>query len=98
MGIIDAVLAHTWPDARGKCGFCGKEENGYAKKDANGIWQAACWSCVRPEGAGAPQPKRQPVGTVFTEDLDTEEQIKKAAKLAKKAPGLAPSAHRPQVL
>lgn len=91
--MVDPVLAHTWPDARGKCGFCGKEENGYAKKDAQGNWQAACWKCVRPVSAGAAQPKRQTVGTVYT-DIDAE----KAEPVAKKKnPGMAPSTYRPKV-
>lgn len=88
----DIALSHTWPDERGECGFCGKEENGYAKKDANGEWQAACWPCVRPTEASAPQPKRKPVGTVFTDpDLDDPETVKKT-----KSKGMAPSSHRPK--
>ena len=91
---LEAVaVIYTFPEERGVCGFCGKEENGYAKKDENGKWQAACWKCVRPEGAGAAQPKRKLVGTVFTDaDADVEEE-----KPTKKAPGLAPSSHRPKV-
>ena len=91
--MVDKELEHTWPDARGKCGFCGKEENGYAKQDSSGKWRAACWSCVRPEKAGAPQPKRQTVGTVYT-DIDADEEEKPKTK---KAPGMAPSTYRPKV-
>ena len=46
---MDLATAHTSPEDRGKCGFCDKEENGYAKKDENGKWQAACWECVKPK-------------------------------------------------
>ena len=46
---MDPALVYTFPEDRGKCGFCGKEENGYAKKDENGKWQAACWECVKPK-------------------------------------------------
>lgn len=90
---LESALEHTWPDARGTCGFCGKEENGYAKRDATGKWLAACWKCVRPEGAGAAQPKRQQVGTVYTEDLDAED----VKPVKTKARGMAPSTHRPKV-
>jgi hypothetical protein len=92
--VINLELDYTWPGERGVCGFCGKEEGGYAKKDANGEWQAACWPCVRPEGAGAAQPKRKLVGTIFT-DADAEEEMPKAVK---KSPGIAPSTNRPKVL
>jgi hypothetical protein len=91
--MVANVLDHTWPDARGKCGFCGKEENGYAKKDVNGKWQATCWPCVRPASAAAAQPKRNTVGTVYTE-VGTDEDEKPESK---KNPGMAPSTHRPKV-
>lgn len=61
----------TTPEDRGKCGFCGKPENGYAKQDESGKWLAACWNCVKPEKTAPPQ-KREAVGTVFTEDLDLD--------------------------
>lgn len=89
----DATLWSS-PENRGKCGFCGKEENGYAKQK-DGKWVAACWKCIRPASAGAAQPKRNPVGTVFTqkdEDLDERPQ-----PTVKKSPGMAPSTHRPAV-
>ena len=69
--VIDPGTEWTDPDHRGVCGFCGKEEGGYAKRDANGKWTAACWPCVRPTGARAPQAKRATVGTVYT-DVDAE--------------------------
>lgn len=90
--VVEPGCEWTSPDNRGVCGFCGGEEGGYAKKDANGKWQPACWPCVRPEKSGAAQPKRERVGTIYTEDQDTEEIIKK-----KKNPGLAPSTYRPKV-
>ena len=90
---LEPALAYTFPEDRGVCGFCGKEENGYAKKDANGKWQAACWKCVKPASAGAAQPKRQTVGTVFTEVNDEDEK----PKATKKNPGMAPSNYRPKV-
>jgi len=91
MGV--ATLDYTGPENRGTCGFCGGEEGGYAKKDDNGKWQAACWPCVRPGGAGAAQPKRKLVGTVFT-DVDSDDNEKPRTK---KSPGMAPSTHRPKV-
>lgn len=87
------ATAYTFPEDRGVCGFCGKEENGYAKKDAKGNWQPACWPCVRPASAGAAQSKRTTVGTVYT-DVDADVDEKPAPK---KNPGLAPSTHRPKV-
>ena len=89
------AIDHTWPDSRGECGFCHKEEGGYAKQDERGVWQAACWNCIKPEPL--PPQKRKLVGTVFTEDLDTEEQLRKKEKAAKKAPGIPPSEYRPKV-
>lgn len=44
-----AALPWTSPEARGKCFFCGQDEGGYAKKDANGDWQASCWPCIDPK-------------------------------------------------
>lgn len=46
---IISPLAWTSPVARGKCFFCGRDEGGYAKKDANGDWQASCWPCIDPK-------------------------------------------------
>jgi hypothetical protein len=88
---IESGLEWTSPDNRGKCGFCGGVEGGYAKRDAEGVWQAACWPCVKPAKQLSPE-KRKPVGTVYTEDLDAEEVVQK-----KKNPGLAPSTYRPKV-
>ena len=76
----DAGLEYTFPGNRGRCFFCGGEEGGYAKRAKNGEWQASCWSCVKPDNQSIPQ-KRNQVGTVFTEDLDTEEIIKKKKNL-----------------
>lgn len=89
----DPAQEYTFPENRGKCGFCGKEEGGYAKQNANGKWQPACWPCVRPE----PQPvqKRAQIGTVFNEDLDIDTKV---AKKEKKAAGIPPSTHRPKVI
>lgn len=55
----DSALAHTDPENRGVCGFCGGEEGGYAKKNSSGKWQAACWDCVKPEKVGSSQTKRK---------------------------------------
>ena len=84
---------YTFPEARGVCGFCGEEENGYAMRDANGKFKAACWKCVTKDRVVSPQEKRKPVGTVFTEDLDEEAVVVNKTK----NPGLAPSTHRPKV-
>jgi hypothetical protein len=90
---LDSALAYTFPEERGVCGFCGKEEGGYAKRDSNGKWQAACWKCVKPEHAGSSQVKRETVGTAFTETSVEEEKPK-----VKKNPGIPPSTHRAKVL
>lgn len=71
MPIADAI-GYTFPDARGICGFCGGEENGYAKRDDNGKMKAACWSCINKDRILVEQQKRKKVGTIFTEDLDVE--------------------------
>jgi hypothetical protein len=88
---------YTFPENRGTCGFCGEPEDGYAKKDNAGRFQAACWPCINKDRVISDQPKRKPVGTVFTEDLDTDDQISKREKAAKKAQGIAPSDYRPKV-
>lgn len=88
--VVEPGCEWTSPDNRGVCGFCGKAEGGYAKRDANGKWQPACWPCVKPATSVVPE-KRKPVGTVFTEDLDAEE------KISKKVKGIAPSTYRPKV-
>ena len=87
----EEACIHTDPENRGVCGFCGNEEEGYAKPK-DGIWVAACWKCVRPAAAGAAQPKRKIIGTVYTDrDEDAEEPV------AKKKQGMAPSSYRPKV-
>jgi hypothetical protein len=85
------ALDYTGPENRGECGFCRKEENGYAKRNEKGDWTAACWACVKPENAGQAQPKREPVGSTFTDtnDADTD-------KPAKKSRGITPSSYRPK--
>lgn len=92
------AIDYTGPDNRGVCGFCGKLEDGYAMRDGTGMFQAACWPCVNKGREIVPQPKRNPVGITFTEDLDTDEKIAKKVKAAKKAPGIAPSTNRPATL
>lgn len=60
VAVLDFELAHTETDARGKCGFCGKEENVYAKQSAGGKWKACCWNCIRPNLADIhPAPQRR---------------------------------------
>ena len=93
--ITDPELAYTSPEDRGFCGFCGLPENGYAKRDEKtGKVKAACWKCVRPAAASAPQPKRKPIGTVF-DDTDLDAVV--VAPEKKKALGMAPSTYRPAV-
>jgi len=89
--ITDPALEYTSPEDRGKCGFCGKGEGGYAKQK-NGKWVPACWNCIKPEPQ-APQ-KRNLVGSILEEDRDAEEKI---VVDKKKAPGMAPSTYRPAV-
>jgi hypothetical protein len=88
--VIEPGCEWTDPDHRGVCGFCGGEEGGYAKKDAKGVWQPACWPCVKPLKQLVPE-KRVIVGTVYTE-IEPDEPAPK-----KKSPGLAPSTYRPKV-
>lgn len=89
--VIEPGCEWTSPDNRGVCGFCGKPEGGYALRAEDGTWKPACWPCAKPKNPPPHQTKKKPVGTVFTEDLDTEEVVKK------KNPGMAPSNHRPRV-
>jgi hypothetical protein len=89
--IIEKGCEWTSPDNRGVCGFCGGEEGGYAKRDANGKWQPACWPCAKPNNAAVPQRKRVTVGTVYTEVVEEEKPVKVKAK------GIAPSTYRPKV-
>lgn len=93
--VKSSATVYTFPGERGECGFCGKEEGGYAKKDANGDWQAACWPCVRPLVVGASQVKRKFVGTVYTDVNADADEVK--PKAVKKNPGIAPSNYRPKV-
>lgn len=65
---VNEQVAWTSPDNRGTCGFCGKEENGYAKKGSDGNWRAACWLCVKPDKAITLQPQRKKIGAIFTEE------------------------------
>jgi hypothetical protein len=90
--MVDAT-AYTSPEDRGTCGFCGKPEDGYTKRDANGKQTASCWACINKERVISDQPKRQLVGTTFTPDADEEPPT--TAK--KKSPGVAPSTYRPKV-
>ena len=99
----DRAKEYTSPDNRGRCGFCGKEEEGgYAKQDKNGKWQAACWSCVKPAHT-ATQPKRKKIGIVY-EGVDADIVLAIDGKIhgqripnKTKAPGMSPSTHRPKV-
>jgi hypothetical protein len=90
--VIEPGCEWTSPDNRGVCVGCGGVEGGYAKRDPMGHWRAFCWACVKPVNAGAAQPKREMVGTVYT-DIDAEE----IEKPKKKNPGMAPSKNRPKV-
>ena len=90
------ALVYTSPEDRGKCGFCGKEEGGYAKRDGNGLWQAACWKCVRPAAASAPQPKRKTVG-IIPNGVVVIGGDEESATVVGKRQGLAPSSYRPKV-
>ena len=91
----DSELDHTEPGCRGNCGFCTNQEDGYAKSDDAGATRSACWPCINKDRVISEQPKRKSVGTTFTEDTDTDAQIKTREK---KNPGLSPSAVRPKVL
>jgi hypothetical protein len=66
---------YTTPEDRGVCGFCGKEENGYAMKDSDGKFKSACWNCIKKDRVISDQPKREQVGTAYTEDLDADDKI-----------------------
>ena len=96
MNITDPALVYTSPDNRGKCGFCGKGEQGYAKRDTDGKFRASCWFCVKPLVLLEPQ-KRKQVGSIQYEDLDTDDRLVAEELKKKKSPGLAPSSYRPEV-
>jgi hypothetical protein len=90
--VIEPGCEWTDPEHRGRCGFCGGMEGGYAKRNEKGEWTASCWPCVRPKNPPPPMAKRATIGTVYTEiDVDEPEKPKK------KNPGLSPSTHRPKV-
>jgi hypothetical protein len=69
-------LEYTTPENRGTCAFCGKEEEGYAKRDSDGKMKPACWKCVKPATSGAPQPKRRPVGTTYTDESEEDDMAR----------------------
>lgn len=73
-----------WTAEQGVC-QCGELEEGYAKKDANGTWHSACWSCVKPENSSIPI-KRNKVGSASESTLEPESdsiaQIAPAISLA----------------
>lgn len=46
---------------QGTCGFCGKKEEGYAKRDVDGNWKPSCWACVKPAKV-FDIPKRNKIG------------------------------------
>jgi hypothetical protein len=80
-------IAWTSPENRGPCGFCLNSEDGFAMADENGVMKAACGECVDKTRTEDKQVKRTNVGTIFTEDLDTDIEIKKREKLARKEKG-----------
>ena len=90
--VIEPGCEWTSPENRGVCGFCGGEEGGYARRDADGNWQPACWPCVRPKTPLPPMQKRATIGTVFTDLNEVDEPVQK-----KKNPGMAPSKQRQKV-
>lgn len=40
-------MSAEWTAEPKPCAFCKKEDNGYALQDAKGVWQPACWPCVK---------------------------------------------------
>jgi hypothetical protein len=58
------------------CGFCGKDDEGYAKQDKDGRWKPACWTCVKPKGKMANPVRKIAVESPPMEDLDTDDIIK----------------------
>ena len=64
-----------WTLERIKCGFCGKEEHGYAKQDAKGRWKPACWSCVKPTKTLPPVVRRNRKGYLGTIKRESDEVI-----------------------
>ena len=90
--VIESGCEWTSPDARGICGFCGGEENGYALRAEDGTWKPACWPCAKPKNPPVIVTKKAQVGTTYTEDLDAE-----SAKPKSKSPGMASNTHRPKV-
>lgn len=74
VAVMDFELEYTTPESRGACGFCGKEENGYAKRDEKGNWKACCWKCIKPDVI-PPDPVRRKVGTVHEEPVESAEPV-----------------------
>jgi|SRR5665213_50606 len=70
-----------WTPEPVPCGFCGKPDQGYAKKDKNGKWKPACWACVKPKH---PPPSMQPrVKPVFEALPEEPEEPKVEVKKRK---------------
>lgn len=64
-----------WTPEPVPCGFCGWPDEGYAKKDKNGKWKPACWSCVKPAKT-IEAIKKKTIEYPPMEDLDTDDIIK----------------------
>jgi hypothetical protein len=40
-------VSAEWTAEPKPCFFCSKLDNGYTLQDNQGVWQAACWECVK---------------------------------------------------
>lgn len=73
---VEEGTEHT--DKLGKCGFCKKEEGGYAKRDTKGNWRPACWPCVRPVKTSEPKirkNRRGYLGTIAHDPIEVIENV-----------------------
>jgi hypothetical protein len=40
-------MSAEWTAEPKKCFFCPQLDNGYSLADNQGVWQPACWECVK---------------------------------------------------
>jgi hypothetical protein len=81
-----------WTPEPVPCGFCGKPDEGYAKKDKDGKWKPSCWACVRPKNPPKPpELRKKPKAQVLEEThqevvvaVEKKEDVSKVRKVCRK--------------
>ena len=61
-----------WTPEPVPCGFCGKPDEGYAKKDKDGKWKPSCWACIKPKNP--PPPPKMKMKPIIEEEPPVEEK------------------------